>query len=74
MDTIRLGFVTESALALGYRHLDTAAMYEHAVAAAIASSTIPRSEHFVATTVWPDQPGTKDSIRCAFDTRNALML
>jgi 2,5-diketo-D-gluconate reductase B len=62
--------VVESALALGYRHLDTAAMYENedAVGAAVASSNIPRSELFVTTKVWHDQLGTKDSIHRAFDT------
>src|SRR6202007_2606138 len=62
--------VVESALALGYRHLDTAAMYENeiAVGAAIAASNLPRSELFVATKVWHDQLGTRDSIRRAFDT------
>jgi 2,5-diketo-D-gluconate reductase B len=62
--------VVESALALGYRHLDTAAMYENedAVGAAVASSNVPRSELFVTTKVWHDQLGTKDSIHRAFDT------
>lgn len=62
--------VVESALALGYRHLDTAAMYENedAVGAAIASANVPRSELFVTTKVWHDRLGTKDSIRRAFDT------
>src|ERR1700719_5333640 len=60
----------ESALALGYRHLDTAAMYENedAVGAAIAASNVPRSELFVTTKVWHDRLGTKDAIRRAFDT------
>lgn len=62
--------VVESALALGYRHLDTAAMYENedAVGAAIAASNLPRSELFVTTKVWHDQLGTRDAIRRAFDT------
>ena len=62
--------VVESALALGYRHLDTAAMYENedAVGAAIATSNVPRGELFVTTKVWHDQLGTADSIRLAFDT------
>src|ERR1700756_2454796 len=62
--------VVESALALGYRHLDTAAMYEseEAVGAAIAASSVARGELFVTTKVWHDQLGTKDSIRRAFDT------
>lgn len=51
--------VVESALALGYRHIDTAAMYENeaAVGAAIATSGVPRDELFVTTKVWHDQLG-----------------
>jgi 2,5-diketo-D-gluconate reductase B len=62
--------VVESALALGYRHLDTAAMYENedAVGAAIVASNVARGELFVTTKVWHDQLGTKESIRRAFDT------
>lgn len=49
--------VVESALALGYRHIDTAAMYanEDAVGAAITASGLPRDEVFVTTKVWHDQ-------------------
>jgi 2,5-diketo-D-gluconate reductase B len=49
--------VVESALEIGYRHIDTAAMYdnERAVGRAIAASGIPRSELFVTTKVWHDQ-------------------
>jgi 2,5-diketo-D-gluconate reductase B len=45
--------VVESALALGYRHLDTAAMYENedAVGAAIAASNVARGKLFVTTNV-----------------------
>jgi 2,5-diketo-D-gluconate reductase B len=44
----------ESALALGYRHIDTAAMYgnEEAVGAAIAASGLGREEIFLTTKVW----------------------
>lgn len=61
--------VVESALSLGYRHLDTAAMYENedAVGAAIATSGLARDDLFVTTKVWHDQLGTSDAIRRAFD-------
>lgn len=61
--------VVESALALGYRHIDTAAMYENedAVGAAISTSALPREEIFLTTKVWHDQLGSADSIRRAFD-------
>ncbi len=48
----------ESALSLGYRHLDTAEMYgnEEAVGAALARSGLPRGEVFLTTKVWWDKP------------------
>ncbi len=51
--------VVESALGLGFRHIDTAAMYENedAVGAAIASSGVKREDLFVTTKVWHDQLG-----------------
>ena len=44
----------ESAIALGYRHIDTAAMYgnEDAVGAGIAASGVPREDIFLTTKVW----------------------
>jgi 2,5-diketo-D-gluconate reductase B len=67
--------VLESALALGYRHIDTAAMYDNeaAVGAAIAASGLGRGELFVTTKVWHDQLGTKESIRRAFETSLAKL-
>ncbi|GGF31872.1 oxidoreductase [Aliidongia dinghuensis] len=61
--------VVESAIALGYRHIDTAAMYENeaAVGAAIAASGVKRSELFVTTKVWHDQLAP-DALRRAFET------
>ncbi|MDT3379599.1 aldo/keto reductase [Labrys neptuniae] len=58
----------ESAITLGYRHIDTAAMYENeaAVGGAIAASGIERSEFFVTTKVWHDQLGP-DALHRAFD-------
>jgi 2,5-diketo-D-gluconate reductase A len=48
--------VTE-ALEVGYRHIDTAAIYgnEEGVGAAIAGSGIPRRELFVTTKLWNDR-------------------
>ncbi|GAN77348.1 aldo/keto reductase [Acidisphaera rubrifaciens] len=44
----------ESALALGYRHIDTAQMYgnEEAVGAALRAAGVPRHEVHVTTKVW----------------------
>lgn len=60
--------VVESALALGYRHIDSAAMYdnEEAVGAAIASSGIVRSDLFVTTKVWHEDLAP-DALPRAFD-------
>ncbi|KAA2212807.1 aldo/keto reductase [Pseudoroseomonas oryzae] len=46
----------ESALALGYRHVDTAARYENedAVGAALAASGLPRDQIFLTSKVWWD--------------------
>lgn len=46
-----------TAMALGYRHIDTAQMYdnEREVGRAIAASGVPRDEIFVTTKVWPDR-------------------
>jgi 2,5-diketo-D-gluconate reductase B len=59
----------ESALALGYRHLDTAEMYgnEEAIGAALASAGVPRGELHVTTKVWHENLAP-DAIRRAFDT------
>jgi diketogulonate reductase-like aldo/keto reductase len=44
-----------SAIKVGYRHIDTAAMYENeeAVGEGLRISGVPRSEIFVTTKVWP---------------------
>jgi 2,5-diketo-D-gluconate reductase B len=66
--------VVESALALGYRHIDTATMYQNeaAVGAALAASGIARGDLHVTTKVWHDslQP---DAIRRSFDTSLAQL-
>src|SRR6202043_1775402 len=61
--------VVESAIALGYRHIDTAAMYDNetAVGAAIAASGVNRNELFITTKVWHDQLAP-DALYRALDT------
>jgi 2,5-diketo-D-gluconate reductase B len=58
----------ESALALGYRHIDTAEMYgnEDAVGAAIAASRVGRKDLHVTTKVWHENLAP-EAIRRAFD-------
>src|SRR5229473_8172453 len=45
----------ETALSLGYRHIDTARMYdnEDAIGLALKKAAIPRDELFITTKVWP---------------------
>jgi 2,5-diketo-D-gluconate reductase A len=45
------------ALAVGYRHIDTAAIYgnEQGVGAAVSASGIPRDELFITTKLWNDR-------------------
>ena len=56
------------ALEVGYRHIDTAAVYknEEAVGKAIAASGIPRDDLFVTTKVWISDAG-EDAARPAFE-------
>jgi 2,5-diketo-D-gluconate reductase B len=59
----------ESALSLGYRHIDTAEMYgnEEAIGAALATARLPRKDLQVTTKVWHENLAP-DAIRRAFDT------
>jgi 2,5-diketo-D-gluconate reductase B len=58
----------ESALELGYRHLDTAEMYgnEEAIGAALAASKVARGDLHVTTKVWNENLAP-DAIRRSFD-------
>ncbi len=60
------------ALAAGYRLIDTAAAYgnEEAVGAAIAKSGIPRSELFITTKLWVQDPGEDNTRRAPSRTRS----
>jgi 2,5-diketo-D-gluconate reductase A len=57
-----------TALSTGYRHIDTARLYdnEHEVGAAVAKSGVPRGELFVTTKVWNSDQGY-DATLAAFD-------
>jgi 2,5-diketo-D-gluconate reductase B len=59
----------ESALGLGYRHIDTAEMYanEEAIGPAIAASGVARKDLHVTTKVWHENLAP-DAIVKAFDT------
>ena len=55
----------EAALAVGYRHVDTARAYgnEGDVAAGIAASGVPRDEVFVTTKLWNSDQGYDETLR-----------
>lgn len=63
-----------NALALGYRHIDTAEMYgnEEAVGAALAESGIPRDDIFLTTKVWYENL-TPDGVRRAIEASLAKL-
>lgn len=64
----------KSALSLGYRHIDTAQMYdnESEVGDGITSSGIPRREIFLTTKVWHDQLEKNDLINSLHDSLERL--
>ena len=65
-----------TALRLGYRHIDTAAMYgnEAEVGAALRGSGLPRQELFVTTKVWRDDLAPEALLRSAAASRDRLGL
>ncbi len=65
---------TLCALECGYRHIDTAAVYENerGVGEAIRRSGIPRDDLFVTTKVWNTDQGFDNTLR-AFDKSTKLL-
>jgi diketogulonate reductase-like aldo/keto reductase len=57
----------EEALRLGYRHIDTAAMYENerAVGEGLRASGVPRDQVFITTKVWQSDLSARDFERSA---------
>ena len=64
----------KSALSLGYRHIDTAQIYENEaeVGDGITSSGIPRHQIFLTTKVWHDQLKRSDLINSLHDSMSRL--
>ena len=58
------------AIALGYRHLDTAAFYgnEREVGEAVRAAPMPREELFVTSKVWKDKAWRSLSLRTKPET------
>ena len=68
--------VVEQALRLGYRHIDTAEMYdnEREVGEALRSSGVRRSEVFVTTKIWPAHFAPRELERSARESLARLRL
>jgi 2,5-diketo-D-gluconate reductase A len=66
--------IVSDALEVGYRHIDTAAIYgnEEGVGRAIAASGIPRDELFITTKLWNSDQGTA-SAHAAIETSLAKL-
>jgi len=68
--------MVEEALRLGYRHIDTAAMYgnETAVGEGLRASGVPRDDVFVTTKVWSSDLRARDFERSTHDSLAKLKL
>jgi diketogulonate reductase-like aldo/keto reductase len=68
--------VVEQALRLGYRHVDTAEMYdnEREVGEGLRASAVPRNQVFVTTKVWPSHFAPRELERSAKDSLVRLRL
>ena len=68
--------VVEQALQLGYRHIDTAELYdnEREVGEGLRAADIGRDEVFITTKVWPSHFAPRDLERAARDSLSRLRL
>jgi diketogulonate reductase-like aldo/keto reductase len=68
--------LVEQALRLGYRHVDTAEMYdnEREVGEGLRASAVPRNQVFIATKVWPSHFAPRELERSAKDSLVRLRL
>uniref|UniRef100_A0A7S0L8G3 NADP-dependent oxidoreductase domain-containing protein n=1 Tax=Coccolithus braarudii TaxID=221442 RepID=A0A7S0L8G3_9EUKA len=62
---VELRAALDHAIAVGYRHIDTARVYQNeaVVGAAIAASGIPREEFFITTKLWGTDHGDENARR-----------
>lgn len=65
-----------TALACGYRHLDTASIYknEEGVGEAVRASNLPRTDIFITTKIWNDDQGTGKTKAACFASLDRLGL
>src|ERR1700712_3099579 len=63
VDPVETERIVSDALEVGYRHIDTAAVYgnEIGVGKAIEASGIPRDELFITTKLWNSDQGTQSA-------------
>ena len=68
--------MVDETLRLGYRHIDTAAMYgnEEAVGEGLRASGVPRDEVFITTKVWSSDLRARDFERSARESIRKLRL
>jgi diketogulonate reductase-like aldo/keto reductase len=68
--------VVEQALRMGYRHIDTAEMYdnEREVGEGLRASGVPRNEVFVTTKVWPSHFAPRELLRAAKESLAKLRM
>lgn len=66
----------EDALAIGYRHIDTARGYgnEDHVGRGIAAAGVPRHEFFLTTRIWREEYAPDDLWRAAADSLEKLQV
>jgi 2,5-diketo-D-gluconate reductase B len=66
----------EDALAIGYRHIDTARAYgnEEHVGRGIAAAGVPRNEFFLTTKIWREEYAPDDLRRAAEDSLRNLQV
>lgn len=68
--------ITKAAIALGYRHIDTATYYKNEIeiGKAIKESEIDRSELFITSKVWDDDQGYDNTIASFHESLDRLQL
>ena len=68
--------IVAEALKIGYRHIDTAAMYgnERAVGEGLRAAGVPRDDVFVTTKVWTDSLRAKDFRRSVENSLDEMKL
>ncbi len=74
LDTPEEAAAVTTALEMGYRHIDTAQIYENeaVVGDAIAAAEVPRKHVFLATKVWADSLAYDDVLRTTRESLDRL--